>query len=151
MQRKTIFNEILPMFNDIIIGQQQGKVMLTHKVAYPISRMLNRGLEEQKSFALTQEELIKAYCELDEKGNANTIEVPVLGQPPRMELKFKSTFDKEEYLRISTERLEESVKFDINKIPLKELERCSNFPVLALAKLEELGLISDTKEIRLVN
>lgn len=146
MKRKDIFNILSPLINEVIEAQSQGKVVLTHKISFPLSKMMNRCTAVSEEFKAFQNELLKKHCELDKDGNPVIVDGEgSTAQAPIKVWKYKTDSDKEAYLQVSTAKLDEFIKFDINKIPLKELEACRNFPIISLAKLQELDLVSELR------
>ncbi len=146
MKRKQIFETLAPTINMVIEAQQQGKVGISHKIALPLSKMLNCCIALDKEFQVVKSTMLKKYCSLDAKGEPNVIDKKndketVVGRV----YDFKDESSEKEYISELSKVLDEDIHFDTNKIPLTELQRTTNFPIIALARLLELDLISELK------
>jgi hypothetical protein len=71
------------------------------------------------------------------------------------EFVFKSDEDKQKYLKITEDILNEEVPFTPHKISQSEIEGCQNIPVSTLSMMDQFELITEielsSKKLNIVN
>ncbi len=142
--RSQVLNDFLSLVSQFNQLQVNGTIFLPHKVSYAMSKNLNKALSIQKESNAWKRDAIKKYVEMDKKGNpVIEQEKQMNGQPTMGKYKFLSPKHEEDFKDVYESHLNEEVKPDFNRISLSDLEKVDNLPVVTLAMLESMGIISE--------
>lgn len=148
VSNEKVLSELLPALNKIITMQSRGMVTIDGRTAYALSKNHSKAISVEKHFEVFRKNLLTKYVKVRKEDNSfmqKEVTPATETSQAVMDWDFIDETEKDIMKKELSDFFDKDSTFEPYKISSDAISEIHNFPIDALAPLENAGILSELK------